>query len=455
MIRRSLLTAAVALSVGFSFGLPTNFANADGHSFSDSDLGGALTPVGAIRAGNEDGSIPEWTGGVTEPPVDYSAGGHHTFPFEKGEPLFTITGSNADQYRDLLTEGHYQMLQQYPSYSMPVYETHRTAAFPQRIYDETMANAARGQLSEDGNGVLGAKEGFPFPVPETGLEVIWNHLLRFRGVAFERRVGQANPTAGGDYTMVFIEEQTFLPYSQPGGNGGDNILAYFQQFVVEPARLAGEVLLVHETLNQVAVPRQAWTYNPGQRRVRRAPNVAYDNPGTAADGLRTTDNFDMFSGAPDRYQWELVGRKEMIVPYNAYALHAPGVDYDEIIKAGHLNPDYLRYEKHRVWVVEATLKDGISNIYSRRTFYIDEDSWNIVSIDHYDSRGDYWRLSESHGLNYYDVPVYYNTVDIVHDLQSGRYTAIGFNNNEWMIRYGQDYSRRNFTPEQLRRSVRR
>ena len=452
MYRRGLLTAAVALSLGLGI---TGATLADDHGFTAADLGGALTPTGAIQAGNEDGSIPAWTGGVTTPPAGYTPGSHHVAPFETSEPLFVITADNADEYRDMLTEGHYQMLQQYPTFRMPVYETHRTFSAPQRIYDATAANAENASLVDGGNGVEGASIGYPFPVPENGLEAIWNHLLRFRGVDFERRVGQANPTAGGAYTMIFIEEKVFFPYHQEAGNGGSNELGYFLQEVVAPARLAGEILLVHETIDQVEGPRQAWTYNPGQRRVRRAPNVAYDNPGTASDGLRTTDNFDMFSGSPNRYDWELKGRKEMLVPYNAYALHADGVDYDDIIQEGHMNPDYIRYEKHRVWVVEATVKDGISNIYSRRTFYIDEDSWNVVAIDLYDSRGDLWRVAESHGINYYEVPVYYSTVDVFYDLQSGRYTAIGFNNNEEMLEFNLGLSESDFTPDRLRRAGRR
>ena len=63
-----------------------------------------------------------------------------------------------------------------------------------------------------------------------------------------------------------------------------------------PARLAGEVLLVQETLDQSIENRRAWVYNPGQRRVRRAPNVAFDNPGTNSDNLRTSDQFDMYNG---------------------------------------------------------------------------------------------------------------------------------------------------------------
>lgn len=452
MYRRQFMSAALLLGLGSNLGWLIDTRQALAADYTAADLGGVLTPTGAIKAGNTDGSIPAWTGGVTTPPAGYHKGEHHPAPFAADQPLFTITGENADQYKELLTEGHYRMLKQYPDYRMPVYPTHRTASAPERIYKATENNALHAKLTEDGNGVLDASEGYPFPVPQNGLQAIWNHLLRWRGVTLDRHVDQANPTAGGNYTLIKIREKVYIPYSQPGGNGGDNILGYFLQEVTAPARLAGEILLVHETLNQVAQPRQAWTYNPGQRRVRRAPNVAYDNPGTAADGLRTTDNFDMFSGAPDRYEWTLKGRHEMIVPYNAYALQAQGVPYDDIIKAGHLNPDYLRYEKHRVWVVEAKLKDGISNIYSRRTFYLDEDSWNIVAMDLYDGRGEFWRLGESHGLNYYDEPTYYSAVDAIYDLQSGRYTAIGFKNNEPTIQFDEPMTAADFTPDRLRRA---
>ena len=143
-----------------------------------------------------------------------------------------------------------------------------------------------------------------------------------------------------------------------------------------PARLAGGILLVHETLDQVKKPRDAWLYNPGQRRVRRAPQVAYDNPGTAADNMRTTDQLDMFNGAPDRYDWKLVGKREIYVPYNSYRLQDPKLKYKDIITPLHINPDHLRYELHRVWVVEATLQTGERHIYKKRVFYIDEDSWS-------------------------------------------------------------------------------
>lgn len=221
--------------------------------------------------------------------------------------------------------------------------------------------------------------------------------------------------------------------------------------MVAPARLSGSILLVHETLNQVREPRLAWTYNVGQRRVRRAPNVAYDNPGTASDGMRTSDQFDMFNGALDRYNWTLHGRRELYIPYNAYQLHSDQVRVSDIIQPLHINPDLSRYELHRVWVVEATLKEGTRHIYPRRVFYLDEDSWQIVLVEQYDSRGDLWRVSEGFPINYYDVPCLWTTIEVHTDLQSGRYIAIGMDNETRPYDFTHRLSPSDFTPAGLRR----
>ena len=210
------------------------------------------------------------------------------------------------------------------------------------------------------------------------------------------------------------------------------------------------MLLVHETLNQVKEPRHAWVYNPGQRRVRRAPNIAYDNPGTAADGLRTSDDFDMYNGAPDRYNWKLVGKKEIYVPYNSYKLQSDKLQYDDILKVGHLNPEYTRYELHRVWEVEATLKPGASHIYAKRVFYLDEDSWQILVIDKYDNRGQIWRVSEGHAINYYNMPLLWTSLEVHHDLQSGRYLVLGLNNQERAYDFNIKRSPADYTPASLR-----
>jgi hypothetical protein len=204
-------------------------------------------------------------------------------------------------------------------------------------------------------------------------------------------------------------------------------------------------------MDQIKEPRRAWVYNAGRRRVTRAPNVAYDNPGTAADGQRTSDQFDMFNGAPDRYDWTLVGKKEMLVPYNAYKLHSNTVKNSDILKAGHINQDLARYELHRVWVLDANLKPGTSHLYARRTFYIDEDSWQILAADHYDARGQLWRVSEAHCINYYDAQAFWSTLEVHVDLQNGRYLAIGLDNENTMYNFALKRTPADFTPDSLRR----
>lgn len=419
-----------------------------------SRLGVDLTPLGGEKAGNADGSIPAWDGGLTQPPPGYQPGKHFIDPYAGDAANFTINAGNMDQYADKLSEGHKALLKTYSdTYKMNVYPTRRSAAAPQRIYDATRTVAATAKLTPDGNGVEGAVIGIPFPIPANGLEVIWNHLLRWRGNYIERRIVQAAPTRGGDYTLVQFSDQISVAYSQEGMTPDklNNIILYFKQEVTAPARLAGGILLVHETLNQNIENRNAWVYNPGQRRVRRAPNVAFDNPGTASDGMRTNDQLDMFNGSPERYEWKLVGKKEMYVPYNNYKLQDPSLKYSDILKPLHINQDFARYELHRVWIVDATLKSSARHLYKRRTFYVDEDSWQILAVDQYDNRDQLWRVSEGFAMNYYDVPNLWTSLETHIDLQAGRYLAVGLLNESVPYNFNVKYSDTDFTPAALRR----
>ena len=419
-------------------------------------LGQDLTPVGAEKAGNAAGTIPEWTGGILAAPAGYKPGDHHPNPFADDKILFTITKANLEQYRQFLSPGQIALFDLYPdTFKMNIYPTRRSASYPQYFYDATKRIAANAELVEGGNGLRNAAIGIPFPIPSNGLEAIWNHIVRYRGVAASRNGGQAAPTAQGAYTLIGFEEQIMFKYSHPDATPealqAENILFRFKQSVTTPARLAGTALLVHETMDQVATPRQAWTYNTGQRRVRRAPNVAYDAPGTASDGLRTTDDFDMFNGSPDRYNWELKGKREMYIAYNDYKLHSNSLKYSDILMPGHINPEHVRYEKHRVWVVEATLKEGTRHVYGKRVFFIDEDSWQIHVADLYDNRGDLYRVAVAHGLNYYEVPTHWSTLEVYHDLNSRRYIAIGLDNEDKMYDFSVTLSDNDFTPASLRR----
>ncbi|MCF6300651.1 MAG: DUF1329 domain-containing protein [Proteobacteria bacterium] len=451
LLKTTLLSAVIGLTV-------TASSQAGPKPNEISRLSGDLTPVGAIRAGNEAGTIPAWTGGITSPVAGYKAGDHHPDPFAADKKLFTIEASNYKEYADQLSVGQKAMFARYPeTFKMNVFPSRRSASFPKHIYEKTIENGKTGTLIADGEGVRDVAEGFPFPFPENAYELMLNHKLKYKGTGVIRYNNQVAPTASGRYTMVVLKEELYGKYYTPGNTieDIDNILLYFYQVVEAPARLAGRVLLVHETMNQKVQPRQAWVYNPGQRRVRRAPNVAYDNPGTASDGLRTNDMTDMFNGAMDRFTWELTGTKEMYVPYNSYKAHSSDSKIDDMVNIGHLNPDYMRYELHRMYVVEAHLREGFRHINSRRTFFLDEDSYQIMLIDHYDKRGELWRFSEAHSINYYDVPTFWSTIETHHDLQSGRYISVGLDNQAKVNAFNLSLSESNYTPAALRKRGRR
>ena len=279
-------------------------------------LGTTLTPLGAEKAGNADGSIPAWTGGLAKNAAPIDANGFLADPFASEQPLFTITAQNVDQYKARLSEGQLAMFKRYPeTYKIPVYPTHRTAAAPDAIYAAARQSALNTQPVDGGNGLSNFADShyYAFPIPKDGVQVLWNHITRYRGGNARRLVVQVTPQTNGSFSPVQFQDEVAFPADMTDldKDKAANILLYFKQRVLAPSRLAGNVLLVHETIDQVKEPRLAWIYNAGQRRVRRAPQVAYDGPGTAADGMRTADNFDMFSGAPDRYDWKLIGKKEM------------------------------------------------------------------------------------------------------------------------------------------------
>ncbi|EVT89037.1 hypothetical protein Z046_00295 [Pseudomonas aeruginosa VRFPA09] len=354
-----------------------------------------------------------WTGGITQAPAGYKPGQHHPDPFAADKPLFTIDKANLEQYREHLTPGQLALFKTYPdSFRMPVYPSRRSGSAPQWLYDNTFANATSARLLDGGNGFADAYGGVPFPIPKSGVEALWNHVARYRGTYVVRRASEVAVQRNGSYSLVTSQQEALFKYYLKGGSFADlnNLMFYYLSFTKSPARLAGGAVLVHETLDQVKEPRQAWGYNAGQRRVRRAPNLAYDTPIAAADGLRTADDTDMFNGAPDRYDWKLLGKKEIYIPYNNYKVSSPEVKYEELLKPGHLDPQYTRYELHRVWVVEGTLKPGARHIYSKRTLYLDEDSWSAAVVDQYDGRGELWRVSMAYLKNFYDLPYTWSPV---------------------------------------------
>ncbi|MGK2741124.1 DUF1329 domain-containing protein [Tepidicaulis sp. LMO-SS28] len=405
-------------------------------------LGADLTPVGAEKAGNG-GDIPAWTGGLTSVPASiqgqYSPDKLPLNPYPGDQIKFTIDAGNMAQYSDNLTEGSKAMMSTYPSYKMNVYETRRSCAFPEFVYEANRHNAQVAVLVGGGNGVGEGIMGFPFPIPNNALEIIWNHTLRYRAFKLTREFTAAPVTRGGDYELITVQDEAILQWSDPSKERAediDNISIYYISNTIAPARAAGNVILVHETLNRALEERRAWQYSPGTRRVRRAPNIAYDNPGTNSDGLSTSDAFDGYNGAPDRYDWTVIGKQEKYVAANNYDAHL--ATYDEFLKPLHVNQDLVRYELHRVWSIEANLKPGNRHVYSRRVKHLDEDSWTMTGAELYDGRGELWRVQELLGRQSYSVPLCNKGAEIVYDLQAGRYLALAMQNGGAPINYNAD-----------------
>ncbi|MGH8443069.1 MAG: DUF1329 domain-containing protein [Nevskiaceae bacterium] len=425
LLARTLLVAA-ALSVAAAAQAKVPQAEAD-------RLKKDLTPMGAEKAASKDGAIPAWTGGLTTSPACYKGEGtRYCDPFAQDKPQFTITPANYQQYAARLSVGQMETFKKYPSYKMNVFASRRTFANPQFIYDATYNNALKASLGGNGEALVDAIMGAPFPIPKDGYGPIWNHKVRYFGASVQRWNNQFAVTTSGGYNQVKIREDVMFPYMRKGATpeGINNVIIYFLQIVTAPARLAGTITLVHETMDQIKEPRRAWQYNPGQKRLRRAPNIGYDNPGTASDGLRTNDQTNSYNGAMDRYTWKIVGKKDLYVPYNSYVLHDGKYKYADIMRKSHINQDLPRYELHRVWVVDSTTKPGTTHIYKRRTFYIDEDSWAIVVVDIYDRRDQLWRFQETHTAMAYDKPFLAPVGETIYDLQSNRYLAQAFNNED-------------------------
>jgi len=421
-------------------------------------LGKDLTPLGAEKAGNADKTIPDWTGGLKNIPAGFKSGQPYIDPFADDPILFTINQSNMGQYLDKLSLGQQALLKAYSTFSMPVYKSHRPVGYSDKLIKLVNKNAVSAELVQDGNGLKNSGANYPFPIAQSGLEALWNHVRRYRGGSLNRTYVHATPTKSGQYTPItfyeeFSERSALKDFAK---NKDDNVMLYFKQAVKSPARLAGNVLLVHDTIDQVKEPRRAWIYNAGQRRVRRAPQVSYDSPGTASDALITADNFDMYNGAPDRYDWKLEGKKELYVPYNSYKLDDKSLKYKDIIKPRHINTQYSRYELHRVYKVVGTLKQGKRHIYQKRVHYIDEDTWAILGSDFYDGKGNIWRVAEGHSKYFYDIGTALPTISAYYDLLSGRYLVTGLA-NEVKNKYNFDrkFSTKDFSPSALRRSGKR
>ena len=452
-MKTQLLTTALTLSLVASAAMadvPANVANR---------LGQDLTPMGAEKAGSSAG-VGSWSGQR----IDGSAllqgydGGALPNPYASDKPLYTITAANAGDYDAQLTTGQKAMLATYPdTYKLNVYESRRSCTYPDFVYKAAKRNAEVGKVVDGGNGISESIMASPFPIPSSALEIVWNHTLRYRGERVARDFNYAAPTASGDYTLTYTRDEIVFSYSDAQNSRAEdlnNISIWFVAYTSAPARRAGNVVLVHETLNMAKEGRKAWTYSPGTRRVRRAPNIAYDNPVTNGDGLGTSDQYDGYNGAPDRYDWTVAEKAEKLSQQNNY--QAVLTPYEELLQAGHANQDVMRYELRRQWVVEGNLKGNARHIYAKRVLRMDEDSSQMSAGEMYDGRGELWRIQEIGQAPDFrpEAQVCWTTGgEFTYDLLAGRYLGLAMKSGRpanfvtGLERLTKDY----YTPANVRR----
>jgi hypothetical protein len=436
----ALLASIVILSASVQAGVTPEEAG---------KLKSELTPFGAEKAGNKDGTIPAWDGGYTKVPAGYQSGQPRPDPYASDKPLYSITSKNMDQYADKLAEGQKALLKKYSTYRIDVYPTRRTAAAPQWVNENTFKNATRTKTPNNGGTVEGAYGGIPFPIPKTGSEVMWNHVLRWRGEA--NLMPFRSYVIGADGKMVLASEgvnEANLPFHFKDGTPENNSGEFwtFYQYTKAPSFKSGESLLLRDQMN-VEHGRQAWQYLVGQRRVRRFPTLGYDTPNPVNSGADMVDQAFVFNGFQDKFNWKLIGKKEMLIPYNMnrFFLQKDAA----VIGPKHLNPDHVRWELHRVWVVEAALASGKRHVEPKRVYYFDEDTWIATMSDGYDSQGQLWHTLMNFPWIVYELPGVLAEQFAAYDFIKGSYSALTF--GEMPVQYKQvpRYPASNFTPEAM------
>ncbi|WP_251701943.1 DUF1329 domain-containing protein [Metapseudomonas boanensis] len=391
-------------------------------------LGTELTCFGAEKGANADGSIPafggQWLG--TPPGVEFGGlGTRHPDPYAAEKPQFVVTAQNMAQYADRLSDGQKALLKKYPdSYSIPVYPSHRDFRYEDYRCDLNRKNAVSSVL-EDGNmGVRALKGGIPFPMPKTGDELLRNILLPVfahqEDAVYDQAVVYPNGNIAWGQMRMEILDQT--SGHDDLGKPTEGIFAYSRVTILKPERQKGEVMLTYTYFNEAKNPQTSWTYNPGTRRVRQSPGFGFDMP-LGVGGFRTIDDDRLFNGSPERYNWKLVGKRELFIPYNGYRLENAGVKYVSLLRPGSIDPQLMRYEPHRVWVLEATLKEGFRHQYAKRVLYVDEDTWLAVMADNYDAHGELWRTNFMNTYYAYGAKLFHSGVTVYHDLVSGAYLA--------------------------------
>ena len=397
-------------------------------------LGNELTCTGAERAANADGSIPAFTGKYLGevPGWDHvkHSGGKPVDPYPNEKPILVITAQNVEEHAKHLTEGQKAMFRKYPdTFRMDIYPGHRDYRYPDYVCERAKWNALNAEVVNDGMGVEGIGQ-VMFPIPKNGYELLWNHQLPARAWTEDavRDLASVMPDGNIGWGRTHMKglspanHPTETPYTKTG------VQAYSYNYTMLPTRDRGTAIAAHEPYNFTTSTRTAWSYNPGTRRVRQSPGYGYDQPMAGSNGTMIVDEDRLFNGGPERFEWKMLGKREIYIPANAYKINSADTKYADLLTPHHPNPDFQRYELRRVWVLEATLKEGYRHVYGKRVMFIDEVTWHGVLADHYDTRGQLWKYASTSYYYHPDMSAWQSGAAFYHDLSTGQYLAYALTN---------------------------
>jgi hypothetical protein len=177
-------------------------------------LGKDLTPVGAEKAASKDGAVPAWDGGMTKVPAGWKPG--RLDPYKDDKPLYSVDASNLDKYADKVPPGQAALIKAYKGYKLDVYPSHRSCPAPDIVAERTKKNATYAKIGDDGwrlEQAYGA--GVPFPIPKSGVEVLWNYKTRYTGLGRRAQIAALMPDKDG--SIVETKQWFFemYPFNDP------------------------------------------------------------------------------------------------------------------------------------------------------------------------------------------------------------------------------------------------
>ncbi|MFL9887522.1 DUF1329 domain-containing protein [Paraburkholderia agricolaris] len=428
LVTVALVTCTLIPAVSFSKIAPDDLKPLDAE----------LTPMGAQRTASKDGAVPAWSGKWLGAPegLGYKPGTRYPDPYAAEKPLYVITAANMAQYASQLTNGEIALFKRYPdTFKMPVYPSHRDFRYDDAVYKDIRTYAPGSTMTSDGNGLTDAPPQAPYPIPKTAEEVLWNQRMSSAIATEHATYDQAVVYPDGNIAWGKVRYDIYSPRNDGKFNvkSDRNNHSYFRVATELPLSDRGTLTVGFTNWDKEGAENSSrtWVYNPGTRRVRQAPEYGYDQP-QGPGGFRTVDDDRLYNGPGDRYDWTIVGKREVYVPYNNYKLQDPSIKYADLLTRSHENPALMRYELHRVWVLQATLKTGFRHQYAKRVLYLDEDSWIALAADNYDAHGTLWRANFATTVYAYDAKRFYSTAAFYHDLISGAYFADRLTNAEPM-----------------------